>query len=87
MATVSFEEEQQLASAPIASRAPKGIVGMLIRSKLAKDEKSANTTMLIIVAVCIVAAVGLFVLAGGETHELTNQERLRLERSTPPPMR
>ncbi len=87
MANVSFEEEQQLASGPIVSRGPKGIVGWLIKSKLAKDEKSANTVMLIIVAVCIATAIGFFVLAGGDAHELTNQERLRLERSTPPPVR
>lgn len=87
MANVSFEEEQQLASAPIASRAPKGIVGMLIKSGLAKDEKSANTVMLIIVGICIVAAGAVFMLMGSGERPLTDAERFRLEQSTPLPSR
>ena len=87
MANVSFEEEQQLASAPLASRGPKGIAGWLIKSKLAKDEKSANTLMLIIVGACIVVAAMVFFFMGGDDRSLTDAERLRLEQSTPRPPR
>jgi len=87
MANVSFEEEQQLASGPIVSRGPKGIAGWLIKSKLAKDEKSANTVMLITVGLCIVAAGVLFMLMGGDERPLTDAERFRLQQSTPLPPR
>ena len=87
MANVSFEEEQQLATGPIASRGPKGITGWLIKTKLAKDEKSASTVMLIIVGVCVVVAGGIFFLMGGDDRPLTDAEKFRLEQSTPLPPR
>ncbi len=87
MANVSFEEEQQLASGPIASSGPKGISGWLIKSKLAKDEKSANTVMLGIIGLCIVVAVAFFVMMGGDDRPLTDSEKFRLEQSTPRPSR
>lgn len=87
MANVSFEEEQSLASSPLVSRGPRGIAGWLIRSRLAKDEKSATTIMLGIVALCVVVAVTFFVLMGGDDRPLSDAEKFRLEQSTPLPPR
>lgn len=87
MANVSFEEEQSLASGPIASRKSRGITGWLIATKLAKDEKSATTVMLGIVGLCVVVAGAFFVMAGGDSRPLTESEKFRLEQSTPLPSR
>lgn len=88
MATVSFEEEQQLQQQPIASAGPKGITGFLIRNKLAKDQKSANAAMLVIIGICVVAAAAAFVFIGGDAGTVpTNAEKFRLEQSTPLPPR
>lgn len=87
MANVSFQEEQQLQSRPIASAGAKGITGWLIRHKLAKDEKSANTVMLVIIGVCVAIAIASFLFMGGEQRPLTDAEKFRLEQSTPLPRR
>lgn len=87
MATVSFEEEQQLQQ-PIASAGPRGITGFLIKHKLAKDQKSANTVMLAIIGICVVAAIAAFAFMGGDVRTTpTNAEKFRLEQSTPLPPR
>lgn len=47
--------------APPGRREEKnGLVGMLIRMGVAKDEKQANTVFIVVLAICIVVGVGIW---------------------------
>ncbi len=63
MADVEFQEEEDLAiRRPVTQKRPSesGLMGMIIKAKLAKDEKQANQVLIIIGVACVVLAVAIF---------------------------
>lgn len=53
--------------APRATAAPKpsgGLIGLVLKMGLAKDEKGANTVLIIVGVVAVIATISIFVLGG-----------------------
>ena len=82
--SVPFEENpiaRQMQYSTI-TEAPKGISGKLIAWGIAKDEKSANITLLIVFVVLLIITI-LFLAQLGDNSvivELTPEERFQLDR-------
>ena len=68
-------------------RKARGLTGFFIGIGLARNEKEANTVMLILALVLLAGAAYLWWMrpASDEPKPLTPLERARLEASTPPP--
>lgn len=77
--SVQFEEEQQLSRTPMQSSA-KGITALLISWGFAKDEKSAQTILLITVVVCIVIIGAVWLFSPGRSQGPTNEELIQMQR-------
>ena len=69
MADISFQEEDQMLAprAAAAPKAPGGLIGLVIKTGLAKDEKGANTVLIIVGVIAAVSAVAIFMLGGSST--------------------
>lgn len=76
--SVQFEEEQQLSRTPMRSSA-KGITALLISWGLAKDERSAQTILLITVAACIVLIAGVWLFSPGRAQGPTHEELIKMQ--------
>lgn len=68
MADISFQEEDQmLAPRAVAPKQAGGLIGLVIKLGLAKDEKGANMVLIIVGVIAAVAAVSIFMLGGPST--------------------
>ena len=91
MPIASFEEEnnliQQTAIAP--QNMLSGMAGFLVRRGLAKDERSAEITLIVLATVSVLAALFFFAkgLSGGESTLSTEELNRYIEdmRNIPPP--
>jgi len=68
MEGIQFDESRFVSQAPVSS-SPSGIIGMVIKTGLAKDERSASKYLLFAAAVMVLASVILFVMAIGGDGE------------------
>lgn len=68
MADISFQEEDQTLAPRIAPvQKQGGLIGLVIKTGLAKDEKGANTVLIIVGVIAAVSAVAIFMLGGPNT--------------------
>jgi hypothetical protein len=85
MADVSFDEEQNQQGRRVSGSGRKQsfITRSVISAGLAKDEKSAQTVLLIIAVVALIAAAFITFAGngtGGSRPELTPEQRAQLQR-------
>ncbi len=75
MTDVSFEEEQRLPTTQVAptNQPSKGLIGLVIKSGIAKTEAQANM-VLIGVAVFALIATAFVLLSGSSTSQPTPEE-------------
>jgi hypothetical protein len=77
MSEVTFQEEQGFpASHPTSPQKSTGLIGLVLKTGLAKTEKEANV-ILIIIAVCALAAT-VFVLMSGPRSSGPTPEDLQI---------
>lgn len=84
--SVQFEEEQQLSRTPVRSSA-KGMTALVISWGLAKDEKSAQTILLITAGAAFVLALGVWVFASPARPAVSPERYQDPARVTIPPAR
>lgn len=64
---VSFNEERIEHHSPIAPQRSNGIIALLIRSKIATDEKQATTILAGVAFAAVVATILIFVFSGNSS--------------------
>lgn len=64
MSDVQFDEEQALTRYAAAPQKRGGIIGMLISRGIAKDERTAQLILLVVIAVCVII-MGFVLFSGG----------------------
>ncbi|MEA2701862.1 MAG: hypothetical protein QOE22_571 [Candidatus Parcubacteria bacterium] len=82
MSEVQFTEESFHTSTK--KKPSRGLTALLIRAGFAKDERQAGMLMLVVAAICIVAAIAFIALSTGGPGPLSPEERRQLEESTRP---
>jgi|GEM_PF-5449973 len=62
MADIQFNEPEYARATPV--RKPSGIVSLVIRLKLASDESSAQTVLLALLVLIVLATIAVFIAGG-----------------------
>lgn len=75
---VTFEEEQRYAKRDAAAPA-RGLYGLMMRWGFAKDQKQAEIALIVLAAIALLVAAGIWLLAGTNTKGPTHEELIRLQ--------
>ena len=76
--SITFEEEQRYAKRDITAPA-RGLYGLMMRWGFAKDQKQAEIALIVLAAIALLVAAGIWLLAGTSAKGPTHEELIRLQ--------